>query len=185
MTIADVLADASRRLEEAGIPYMVTGSMASSVHGEPRSTLDLDVAVDPTPQALDRFLDALPPAAYYVDRDTAMAALSGRGQFNVIESGTGWKIDLIVRKDRPFSREEFDRRRATDILGTPTYVVSAEDMIIAKLEWALAGDSGQQLQDVAGILTVSGDTLDYAYLQRWISELGLAELWSRFTSPPA
>jgi hypothetical protein len=61
----------------------------------------------------------------------------------------------------------------------PTHVASAEDVIIAKLEWALAGESERQLRDVAAILAVSGDRLDHGYLERWIDALGLGEVWAR------
>ncbi len=179
MTLAEVLADIPGRLDRAGIPYMVTGSIASTLHGVPRLTLDLDVVIDPTPETLRRFLDALPSDKYYVDHKEAQEALRRRDQFNVVEPATGWKIDLIIRKDRPFSREEFGRRRQADISGVPTYVATAEDMIIAKLEWARASGSERQLADVAGILAVSGADLDLNYVERWVAELGLFDMWSQ------
>jgi Nucleotidyltransferase of unknown function (DUF6036) len=181
MTIAQVLADVSTRLERAGIAFMVTGSLASSLHGEPRTTLDVDVVIDPTPESLRRFVDAL-PTTMYVEPDAAEDALRQRGQFNVIDTETGWKIDLIIRKDRAFSREEFARRQEAEISGTRTFVASAEDTIIAKLEWARASDSERQLRDIEGILAVSGDGLDRGYLKRWIAELDLTTQWSRVRS---
>lgn len=179
MTLAEVLADIPGRLDRAGIPYMVTGSIASTLHGVPRMTLDLDVVIDPTPETLRAFLDALPSDKFYADPEAAQQALRQRDQFNVVEPATGWKIDLLIRKDRPFSREEFGRRRLAVISGIPTYVATAEDMIIAKLEWARASGSERQLADVAGILAVSGPHLDFAYVKRWVAELGLSEAWSR------
>ena len=179
MTLAEVLADIPGRLDRAGIPYMVTGSIASTLHGVPRMTLDLDVVIDPTPETLRVFLDALPSDKLYVDPEAAQQALRQRDQFNVVEPATGWKIDLLIRKDRPFSREEFGRRRQAEISGVPTYVATAEDMIIAKLEWARASGSERQLADVAGILAVSGPHLDFAYVKRWVAELGLSDVWSR------
>jgi hypothetical protein len=179
MTLAEVLADIPGRLDGAGIPYMVTGSIASTLHGVPRLTLDLDVVIDPTPETLRRFLDTLPSDKYYVDHEAAQEALRRRDQFNVIEPATGWKVDLLIRKDRPFSREEFGRRRQADISGVATYVATAEDMIVAKLEWARMSGSERQLADVAGILAVSGPHLDLAYVKRWVAELGLSDVWSR------
>lgn len=93
-------------------------------------------------------------------------------------AGAG-KIDFIVRKDRPFSREEFERRRPADLLGTPAFIASVEDMIIAKLEWSLLFDSERQLRDVASMLAVAGDAVDRVYVERWVGALGLAEAWRR------
>jgi hypothetical protein len=179
MTLGELLAAIGQRLAGASIPYMVTGSVASSFHGEPRTTRDIDIVIEPTPEALDAFVRSLPADAFYVDLETARAALAERGQFNVIETASGWKADLMIRKDRPFSIEEFARRQPADLLGTPTFVASAEDLVIAKLEWAGAGQSDRQLRDVAAILAISGDGLDYPYIERWVSALGLDEAWSQ------
>jgi hypothetical protein len=179
VTLAELLTEIGRRLAQAGIPYMVTGSIASSFHGEPRATRDIDVVVDPTSEALDGFVEDLPSDAFYVDLDAARGALGERSQFNVIETGSGWKVDLIIRKDRPFSVEEFARRQPVELLGIPTFVASAEDVIIAKLEWAQTGESERQLRDVAAILAVSGEGLDYPYIERWVHALALGDVWSR------
>src|SRR5437879_219389 len=86
---------------------MVAGSIASSFHGRPRTTLDADIVIDPAPEALDRLVHELSAAGFYVDLATARDALRTRRQFNVIDPGTAFKVDLIIRRDRPFSREEF------------------------------------------------------------------------------
>ncbi len=179
MTLSELLAGIGERLAAAGIPYMVTGSVASSFHGTPRTTRDIDIVIDPTPEALDRFVRELPMDAFYVDLDAAQVALAERGQFNVIERASGWKADLVIRKDRPFSVEELARRQPAELLGTPTFVASAEDVIIAKLERAKAAESERQLRDVAAILAVSGDGLDYRYIERWVAALGLEKMWSQ------
>ena len=178
-TQADLLASIADRLDEAGIAYMVVGSVAGSFHGEPRTTLDIDLVIDPSADSLRRFVDSLPAADYYVDDNAALEAFSRRTSFNVIEHATGWKVDLLIRRERPFSRTEFGRRQEAHIFGRPTPVATAEDTIIAKLEWATAGESERQLRDVAGILAVSGDTLDHAYLAHWIAELELDDAWER------
>ena len=92
---------------------------------------------------------------------------------------SGWKADLILRKERSFSRAEFERRQRAEIAGVATFVATAEDTIVAKLEWARAGESERQLRDVIGILEVSGERLDREYLARGIAELGLQALWDR------
>jgi hypothetical protein len=178
MILGELLASIGQRLEAAGITYMVTGSVASSFHGEPRATRDIDIVIDPMPEALDDFVRSLPVDRFYVDLDAARMALAERSQFNVIDVASGWKVDFMIRKDRPFSVEELSRRQPAELLGSPTFVASAEDVIIAKLEWAQAGESERQLRDVAAILAVSGDGLDYPYIERWVSALGLREAWS-------
>jgi hypothetical protein len=180
VTLAELLADVISRLEALQIPYMITGSVASTYHGEPRATLDLDIVIDPRTETLARLVESLVADGYYVDRDTAADALRERTQFNAIGAGAT-KVDFIVRKDRPFSREEFDRRRPADLLGTPAFVASVEDMIIAKLEWSLPFGSDRQLRDVAAMLAVSGDTIDRAYIDQWVRELGLEGPWRHVT----
>lgn len=98
-------------VESAGIPYMLTGSFASSYHGVPRATQDIDIVVEPTEEGIRSLVRLLPADRYYVDLDAALDALQRRSMFNVLDLATGWKLDLIVRKDRPFSREEFGRGR--------------------------------------------------------------------------
>jgi hypothetical protein len=176
----DFLARLSAKLTAAAIPHMVVGSFASSFHGIPRASQDLDLVIDPQMDSLRRFLSDLPPADYYADADTAADALRRRNQFNVIDMATAWKADLIVRKSRPFSVEELRRRTDSVLLGARVPVASAEDTVIAKLEWAQAGGgSDLQLRDASGILQVRRGDLDIAYIERWIAELGLEALWRR------
>ena len=99
--------------------------------------------------------------------------------FNVIDLASGWKVDLILRKNRAFSRDEFARRMKMSILGVPVSVASPEDTIVAKLEWSkLAGGSQRQRRDVAGIVATVGATLDRAYVEGWVRDLDLAEEWN-------
>lgn len=183
MTGSDTLRWLVEALERAAIPYMVVGSFASSVHGRPRTTHDLDVVVDPTEPALDAFLRDLDTDRFYVDSDVARDALRRRAMFNVIDSLTGWKVDLVIRKQRPFSAEEFRRRASGSILGVRAHIATAEDVILAKLEWAQASGSARQLDDVRGILAASGDLLDHDYVATWAETLGLTELWERARTP--
>ena len=177
MTLAELIAFIGSRLDQSGIPYMIVGSIASSYHGEPRATRYLDVVIDPSVEALRRFVAALATKDFYVDGDSALEALRDRGQFNVIEQATGWKVDLVIRKDRPFSIEEFGRRLAAELVGVPSFVATAEDMIIAKLEWAKRGESERQLRDVSAMLATGRGMLDLSYLKHWVSALGLRDEW--------
>lgn len=120
----------------------------------------------------------MPAEEYYVDLDTALEALRSGSLFNVIDLKTGWKIDLIFRKSRPFSEKEFSRRQLVDLQGLRLYIAGVEDVIVAKLEWAKLANSQRQIEDVASMLRFRADTLDKSYLEKWISELGLHEQWS-------
>jgi hypothetical protein len=171
----DFLARLVGLLDEAGVPYMVAGSLGSSLHGRPRATNDIDLVIAPTELQLRRFLDSLGPD-YYISKEAAWAALRGRTAFNVIDIRTGWKADLRIRGARPFSVTEFDRRRKAAILDTEVWVLSPEDAILSKLEWAKQSESQQQLQDVLGVLQMRHGSLDEEYLQRWADALGVQDL---------
>lgn len=167
-------------LDDLDIPYMLTGSVAASYHGRPRATHDADIVVDPTAQQMDALVSRLAAANFYVGTDHERSALRSRRQFHVIDTRDACKIDLIVRQDRPYSIEEFARRLRVDLFpGRPVAIVSAEDAVVSKLEWARrAGDSERQLADAAGVIAVNR-TLDRAYIEHWVKELGVADLWDR------
>jgi hypothetical protein len=175
VTFGQLLAAVVALLDRATIAYMVTGSLASSYHGEPRATRDVDIVIDPDARRLMQLVEGLTAAGFYVDQDVAADALARRSQFNAI-GPDATKVDFIIRRDRPFSIEEFGRRQRADLLGTPAYVTTAEDLIVAKLEWAVASGSERQLDDVAGILEISSG-LDRAYIDRWVASLGLDDAW--------
>jgi hypothetical protein len=176
----EVLARVTRLLGDLGIPYMIAGSLASSFHGKPRTTHDADIVIDPAPDALDRLVAELSAAHLYVDPTVAREALRGRRQFNVIDAASAFKLDLIVRKDRPFSLEEFARRQPAELAGISVALATAEDTILSKLEWAKkGGGSERQLADVAGIIDVKGHELDNEYIHRWAAALGVLDLWRR------
>ena len=115
MSVGDLLGRIVAQLDSAAIPHMVAGSFASTYHGVPRATQDIDIVIEPTPSTLDAFLDSLPETDYYFDRVAARDALHTRSQFNVIDLATGWKVDLVIRKTRPFSVEEFGRRMPAEL----------------------------------------------------------------------
>ena len=177
MTYASLLGRIVSLLEESEIAYMVTGSVASSFHGRPRATFDLDIVIDPTQRQLEEFLSRLGDE-YYVSSAAAREAYEQRGMFNVIDYETGVKTDLILRKNRNFSQREFDRRKRESLMGVSGYVVTAEDSILSKLEWSKLGESGRQVSDVIDICRVNSD-LDVEYLRDWAEHLGIADLLSQ------
>jgi len=177
-TQKDFLEHLVKLLDKAGIPYMVAGSMGSSVHGQPRATQDLDAVINPTEDQLASFL-ALLGQDYYVSRDAALEAFRRRTMFNIIDLARGWKADLIFRKDRPFSRQEFERRRQIEALGQRLWVVSPEDTILSKLEWMKGRESDVQYSDVLGVAVAQREDLDLEYLQKWARELGVEKMLAR------
>lgn len=185
MTAAQFLSRLVAMLDAAGIRHMLAGSFASAFHGTPRATQDIDLVIDATRVALDVFVTQAAAAGYYVDADGAREALRQRRQFNIIDARSGWKADLVVRKERLFSREEFGRRVPATVLGVALFVASAEDTILAKLEWAARTDSERQLMDVAGILRVKRAALDRDYIDRWARALGVVDLWQRVSKSDA
>ena len=178
--LQELLRDIVARLDAAGIPFMVAGSFASSAHGMPRTTQDLDLVIAPPgPASLNALVASLPKDRYYVDPDTAREALRLRAMFNVVDMRSGWKVDMILLKNRDFSHAEFARRQPHRMLEVPVFIASPEDTILAKLEWSkMSGGSERQRRDVAGILTTSGSALDREYVERWVASLGLREEWS-------
>lgn len=179
MTQAEFLRDIVFRLKSHGIPFMLSGSFASSVYGEPRSTNDIDLVIDPSREQLETFVCGFDDRCYYVNLATAQAAWSNRSMFNVIEMESGWKTDLILKKRRPFSDSEFSRREERQLFQTTLSIVSPEDAILCKLEWAAKSGSERQLRDVIGMLQTLHETLDWSYLSTWANELGLASLLER------
>ncbi len=166
-------------LEAAEVPYMLTGSFASGYHGAPRASQDIDIVIAPTRASLDALLSLLPEDRYYVSRDAAVDAYRRQSLFNVVDFSSGWKVDLICRKGRPFSMTEFDRRSLRDFVGRRVFLASPEDVLLAKLEWAKLAESERQIEDAAGILRVQADGLDRAYVAKWVAELGLGREWER------
>jgi hypothetical protein len=166
-------------LADLEIPYMVTGSLASAFHGEPRSTQDLDVVVTAGENHLQELGERLRDAGLYCDSEAIREAAELKGLFNAIDPASGWKVDFIILKDHAFSRAAFEARSAVELSGVPVHLVRAEDIVIAKLEWAKLGGSERQLRDVVGVLMVQGAAFDRAYVERWVAELGLTNQWSQ------
>jgi hypothetical protein len=156
---------------------MITGSFASAYHGSLRSTQDIDLLIEATAPQLRALVESLPTGDYYMELDAALEALKQTSMFNIIDQRSGWKIDLIIRKNRDFSREEFRRRQLITTQGLSFFVATAEDVILAKLEWSKLAQSQRHIADVVGILKIHRESLDRSYLEKWISELDLKTEW--------
>ena len=187
MSLPEVFERITNAFDQAGVPYTLTGSFASAHYGVPRSTQDIDFVIEATPSEVRNLIRRLPSDEYYSDLDAALEAQRRESLFNVIDLRTGWKIDLIFRKSRPFSRQEFSRRQLVDLQGSRLFVASAEDVILAKLEWAKLAKSQRQIEDAAAVLRLRSEALDRPYMEQWISDLELRDQWSAAqlaTGPP-
>ena len=163
------------RLEKAGIPYMLTGSMAANFYAVPRMTRDIDLVIELSERDVDR-ITRLFQQEYYIDRDMVQRAVRDYTMFNMIHNALVVKVDCVVRKETEYRREEFARRRAVSVAGQQVFIVSPEDLILSKLDWAKESRSQMQLDDVRNLLrSVQG--LDTEYLNRWIERLELATLY--------
>lgn len=172
-----VLKIVAMRLDALGIPYMVSGSTAMNYYAQPRMTRDIDIVVQLSASTGTQLADALLPD-FYVDRDTVAEAVLRRSMFNAIHSGFIVKVDFIVRKDTPYRRGELSRRRPIDVDGTTIHLAAPEDLVLSKLDWAKDSLSEMQLADARNIVESVPD-LDWGYLDRWASTLGLIEMLAR------
>ena len=179
MNSSKVFREIIAALEQAGIPYMLTGSFASNLYGTARATQDIDLVIAATPDQMPTLHGFLQSPDYYFDLEAAAEAARRRSMFNILDMVHGWKIDLIFQKPGAYHQQAFLRRRPAEIEGVPLFAATAEDLIIAKLDWARMGESLRQLNDVAGVLKIRGDRLDYPYIEKWVAELGLSSQWQR------
>lgn len=163
------------KLESSGIEYMLTGSFASNMHGVPRTTYDADIVIETEAGSLDKFVQSL-GSEFYVSQEAAREAVSSRSMFNVIHLESGFKVDFIVRKNRPFSEEEFSRRERGILLGGTRWFATSEDVILTKLEWSKLGSSDRQFVDAVNVAKVQKEELDRSYLEKWAKELGIQKL---------
>jgi hypothetical protein len=175
MSLAVFLARITSELESMSIEDMVCGSVASIFHGVPRTTQDVDIVVSLTGFDAKKLASSLDEEQFYVSESAAVDAVVHQRQFNIIDMETGWKADLIVRKRRPFSQVEFDRRVRVEMLGTKVWVATAEDTVLAKLEWSKRSGSLRQIEDARGIVEMQGASLDTTYLHKWARELDVQE----------
>jgi hypothetical protein len=169
-------------LEIAQVTFAIGGSWASTTHGEPRQTNDIDFVAAFDKQNLDHFLDFL-GGAYYYDKETAQQALRLARPFNVIHRQLAFKFDFFPVHD-DHGAAELERRQyllVRTLDHEPIPVVSAEDTVIAKLRWYRAGGevSQQQWRDVVGVLRMEGSGIDDSYLDAWTRRLGLDDLCRR------
>ncbi len=167
-------------LEELGVEYTLGGSLASSLHGEPRSTNDIDFSVRLEPAHVSALIDRLGPG-FVVDRELLEAVRLGR-TYQIYFLPLVLKVDLFMRGTSAFDRSEFARRVRVNVgEGASLFAATAEDSLLRKLVWFREGGdiSDRQWRDVLGIVRISGPGLDRGYLERWAQPLGVRDLLQR------
>lgn len=170
-----------KTLEELAIPYYIGGSIASSIYGMPRATMDVDLVADIQHHHVLLLRHKL-EKEYYIDEDTIQEAIDRGSSFNLVHLETAIKIDIFIRKNDPY-QEMVQRRKIKDTFldndaSTEFYFSSPEDVILIKLQWYETGGrvSERQWLDIVGVIKVQRDILDKNYLNNWSKKLGISEL---------
>jgi hypothetical protein len=171
----DLLLDVTRRLEEAALEYMLTGSMALNHYAQPRMTRDIDIVI----ALVLRDLEILPRvfgSDFYFSEEAARGAVLSQSSFNVIHNDSLIKVDFMIRKREDYRLVEFERRQRIEVMGQSLWIVSKEDLILSKLDWARDSQSQRQLSDVENLLATGADK---NYLQTWSQKLNLTDMLTR------
>ena len=172
--------DVAAILDRLDIPYLIGGSVASTLMGEMRATEDVDIVVELTIEKVVPLLQSLQPR-FYVSEDAVQDAIRFKRSFNLIDNESLGKVDIFILKDNPFPQIEFQRRRSQLVRQNPDQMLvlpTPEDIILQKLVWyrMTKNESQRQWRDVLGVLKLQGDRLDFDYLQKWGVELSLSDL---------
>lgn len=189
MELTDLMQLAAGVFDDLAIPYFVTGSCAAMSYGEPRLTNDIDIVAAIRPEHLSRLLQRFSMPEFSLREEAVREAVSRQHQFNILHPASGLKVDVIVRGTSEFSDQQFSRRRRLSLGGHASVdFASPEDIILSKMDSYREGASEKHLRDIAGMLKVSGSTIDRAYVALWAERLGLGNIWQsildRLTNKP-
>lgn len=186
MKIPDILLAVQpviQAFEKLFIPYYIGGSIASSVYGMARATLDVDIIADLKINHI-AYLNQILEHQYYIDEDMIADAIRTSSSFNLIHLETMIKIDVFIHKEDSYAEMALRRKRQDtfeELANVEFYFSSPEDIIIAKLQWYKIGGfvSERQWLDTIGVIKVQGDLLDKKYLKSWSQKLGLSSLMQK------
>jgi hypothetical protein len=172
-----------KAFENLSIPYYIGGSVASSIYGMARATMDVDIVADLKISHINRLKQIL-ENEYYIDNEMIADAIRSASSFNLIHLETMIKIDVFLHKEDPYAEMALQRKRKDtleELDKVEFYFSSPEDIIVAKVQWYKIGGfvSERQWLDVIGVIKVQGDLLDKKYLKRWSQKLGLAALMQK------
>lgn len=176
----DLAVELARLFDELGVRYVVGGSVASSLVGEPRSTVDIDIALRLDEEQLELFIDRVRPN-FYVPATDATRAVRERDSFNIIHHHAALKVDLFVLGDETLDSNQIDRRTVVEVPTDPPatlWITSPEDQVLRKLDWYRRGGgvSDRQWRDIVAILRINQGHLDNEYLSSTAREVGLSQL---------
>ena len=170
----ELLKTVAGKLDSLGVSYMLTGSLASSLQGEPRSTHDIDLVVDLSADRIEPLLQAFPASDYFLQRESVVEAVRTRQMFNLLDLESGDKVDFWLLTMEEFDQARFARRTTLELDDVSLSVTTPEDTILMKLKWSeMSGGSEKQVRDARRVFEVQHNLLDREYLERWASELGI------------
>ena len=167
-------------LNENHIDYMVTGSLVSSMQGEPRATHDADILVNITLPVIAILIESFTPPDYYISEDAAREAILHKTMFNLLDTTEGDKVDFWILTNDPFDQSRFARKYEENVLGLSMKISSPEDTILMKMHWAkLSGGSDKQFIDALRVYEIQFGNLDLPYIESWVLILNVNEIWER------
>ena len=166
-------------LKAQEIDYMITGSVVSSLQGEPRATHDIDIVIQIHASSIPALLAAFQPPRFYLSANSIKEAIKFQSMFNLLDTTEGDKIDFWILTQEPFDVSRFRRKLEENAFGFAMKVSSPEDTILAKLRWAkLSGGSEKQFTDALRVYEVQHGNLDLGYLETWVAKLGVGSAWN-------
>lgn len=179
MAPSELLSKVASVLKQMGLDYFVTGSVATMAYSESRMTNDVDIVVALPLSRTDEFCASFAGDEYYLSVEAARQAVLAHSQFNIIHPASGLKADIIIPPRSDFNRSRFSRVRQLQALpGLEVAFSSPEDAIIMKMQYYKEGQSEKHLRDIAAVLQVNGDGIDYGYIEQWVTELDLLAVWT-------
>ncbi|MFH1096953.1 MAG: hypothetical protein ABH886_00780 [Candidatus Desantisbacteria bacterium] len=180
MSQQELLKKVIQVLDRTGIQYMITGSVVSSLQGEPRSTHDIDMVIAIQKSVATKLVEAFPPPNFYLDEESIFDAINRQSMFNLIDVNAGDKVDFWILTDDSFDHSRFSRKVSEEFMGLKMQVSSPEDTILSKLRWAkLSGGSEKQFTDALRVYEVQYGKLDIDYLEHWVKKLNIESLWKQ------
>lgn len=167
-------------LEKLNIPYMISGSVASMLYGEPRLTNDIDVVIALKAKDVSKLIESFPQDEFYVPmEETIIEEIKRKGQFNIIHIPSALKMDCIILKDTEFDLEQFKHRKKIPFMeNIEAFTASPESLILSKILFYKEGGSEKHVRDIIGVLKVSGNIIDKDYIKTWCKELKVDDIWN-------
>jgi len=181
VNIYDVACTMAQTLERAGIEYSIVGALTSMYYGMSRNTMDADFVVELSAKKISDVAAEL-PAGFVLERQPRFEMFTSKTYYGIAVAGTNFRIDLFCLSDDPFDRSNFSRRRKVQLQGREVFFPSPEDVVVQKLRWQRHKD----LSDALDVLTIQGQSLDFAYIEHWSDQHGTRALLDKLRSeiPP-